>query len=296
MADVLALGECMVELAVRPDGTYALAHAGDVFNTAVYLARLGVRTEFGTALGDDEASDRIAALAAAEGVRLAHAARLPGRSPGLYMIDLDARGERRFSYWRGESAARTMLDGAAGEALLAAIPNHPWVYLTGITLSILSTQARARLDAALDRARAGGTRIAFDSNYRARGWPDMATARAVIGGAIARTDVLLAGEDEQAALGLAARARETVVKRGADGCVVDGVLVPAVGARAIDTTAAGDSFNAAYLAARLAGADPVAAARAGARLAAIVVTHRGAITPAGSTPDLASLLAGAGAP
>ena len=47
---------------------------------------------------------------------------------------------------------------------------------------------------------------------------------------------------------------------------------------------AGDSFAAAYLAARLDGADPVAAARAGHRLAGVVVCYPGAIIPRGAMP------------
>ena len=48
----------------------------------------------------------------------------------------------------------------------------------------------------------------------------------------------------------------------------------------VDSTAAGDSFNAGYLAARLLGADPPEAARLGNRLAARVIAHPGAIVPA----------------
>ena len=52
----------------------------------------------------------------------------------------------------------------------------------------------------------------------------------------------------------------------------------------VDTTAAGDSFAAAYIAARLAGAEPVEAARAGHRLAGVVVCHPGAIIPRAAMP------------
>jgi 2-dehydro-3-deoxygluconokinase len=57
-----------------------------------------------------------------------------------------------------------------------------------------------------------------------------------------------------------------------------------VTAPVVDTTAAGDSFAAAYVAARLAGAGPMDAARAGHRLAGIVVCHSGAIIPSTAMP------------
>ena len=60
---------------------------------------------------------------------------------------------------------------------------------------------------------------------------------------------------------------------------------PAAGV--VDTTAAGDSFAAAYLAARLRGAAPAEAARAGHALAGAVVRHPGAIIPRDAMPDLA---------
>ena len=58
----------------------------------------------------------------------------------------------------------------------------------------------------------------------------------------------------------------------------------------VDTTAAGDSFAAAYIAARLAGAEPVEAARAGHRLGGVVVCYPGAIIPRSAMP--ASILPG----
>ena len=54
----------------------------------------------------------------------------------------------------------------------------------------------------------------------------------------------------------------------------------------VDSTAAGDSFNAGYLAARLLGADRPSAARLGNRLAARVVAHPGAIIPAHAMADV----------
>src|SRR5690625_2352267 len=50
-------------------------------------------------------------------------------------------------------------------------------------------------------------------------------------------------------------------------------------AQVIDTTAADDTFNASYLAARLQGASAAEAARQGNRCAGIVIQHRGGVIP-----------------
>ena len=39
-------------------------------------------------------------LASAEGIKTELMLRVPGRLPGLYLIETDTKGERRFTYWR----------------------------------------------------------------------------------------------------------------------------------------------------------------------------------------------------
>src|SRR5215467_12209996 len=107
---IVCVGEVMVELAHGADGRYGLAYGGDTFNTAVYLARAGVPVAYATALGDDPYSDGAAALAAAEGVSCDLVQRVPGRTMGLYLIETDPSGERRFTYWRDRAPARELFE------------------------------------------------------------------------------------------------------------------------------------------------------------------------------------------
>jgi 2-dehydro-3-deoxygluconokinase len=298
-AQVVAIGECMVELARGSDGRFALAYGGDTFNTSVYLARCHVPVSYVSALGDDPYSAAILDLAGREGVDTTHVARKAGRMPGLYLIETSATGERSFHYWRDRSPAREVFDDAPGAELVQALAAASVVYLSGITLSLYGEAGRARLEATLAAARRAGARIAFDGNYRPRGWGgDAAGARGSFARMLALTDIALPTfDDEQALWGDAdpaatiARLRalgvgEIAVKIGPQGVVVAAggggatthVPVPAP-VVAIDTTAAGDSFNAAYLARRLAGVAPAEAALAGHRLAGVVIRHRGAIVP-----------------
>src|SRR5829696_6032161 len=115
MPTVASIGECMIELFELADGRFARAWGGDTLNTAIYLARLGVAVDYVTALGDDTWSEEMVAGWQAEGVGTGRVVRLPGRLPGLYVIQTDAGGERRFSYWRGEAPARELFDLPAAE-------------------------------------------------------------------------------------------------------------------------------------------------------------------------------------
>ncbi len=286
----------MLELSEHPDGRLTRSFGGDTLNTALYLARLGISTDYVTALGDDAFSDEMLAAWAAEGIGTGLVARVPGRLPGLYLIQTEASGERRFFHWRDSAPVRQLFRLAETAAIEAALARARLVYLSGITLSLFDAGSRDRLFGALAGARANGVRIAFDTNFRARGWPDPATARDAFRRAFRASDVVLASTEDHAALFgesgpdavaaalLSAGVAERIVKDPSPSCrvfadgtdtVVAAGPVPAV----VDTTAAGDSFAAAYLAARLAGRDPPAAARAGHDLAGLVVQHRGAIIP-----------------
>ena len=286
---VACAGECMVELREVADGSLRRGYGGDTLNTAVYLARLGVSVDYVTALGDDPWSDEMLAGWRAEGVGTGHVHQLHGRLPGLYIIQTDAAGERRFSYWRDSAAARQLFDHVDVEAL----SGFDVIYVSGITLSIFAPDARETLFSTLQRVRERGGRVVFDTNFRPRGWPDRDVARTLYRRMFGVAHLLFAStEDLTLLFGPAGEAelrsfeagREIVLKAEHPACRVlhDGRDVT-VRARpvqqVVDTTAAGDSFAAAYLAARLSGAEPEAAARAGHDLAGLVVGHPGALIP-----------------
>jgi 2-dehydro-3-deoxygluconokinase len=307
-----AIGECMIELQrmsePKPGAAGAMDYrfGGDTLNAAVYLARLLdpalARVAYVTGLGTDGMSDEMVDAWQAEGIDTASVLRLPERLPGIYLIETDPAGERHFHYWRRDAAARHWLDAPGAETVLERLAAARLCYLSGISLAILAQAPRARLLAALAACRAQGGSVVFDNNYRPRLWDDAAAARAAYAAALRHSDLALLTLDDEAALygdadPLAAihRARacgvsEVVVKRGAASCLVwhDGVLHEIGAERAatvVDTTAAGDSFGAAYVAARLAGRGPEAAARAGHRLAGAVIGVRGAIIPRTAMPD-----------
>ncbi|MDF2793141.1 MAG: ketodeoxygluconokinase [Pseudomonas orientalis] len=294
---IALIGECMIELQHRADGSLHQSFGGDTLNTAVYLRRElgGVGTvDYVTALGDDSFSDAMCQQWAEEGLGLGMVQRLPGRLPGLYCIQTDARGERKFLYWRNEAAVRDCFTTPAAEPILAALPGYDLVYFSGITLAVLGEVGRERLLETLVETRRLGGKVVFDNNYRPRLWADVEAARVAYRKVLAEVDIaLLTEDDERALFGYEDSERvfaaypeiaEVVLKRGADACLIrcagERFAVPALKVqKVVDTTAAGDSFSAAYLAGRLKGASPEEAALAGHRLASRVIQVPGALIP-----------------
>jgi len=294
---VVSIGEALIELVRGGDGRFGIGCSGDTFNVAVYLARAGIDSAFATALGDDPYSEAIRALAAAEGVASDYMLRTRGRLPGLAVVDTDAAGARRHYDWRDESPARELFElpdwGRVADGLVKA----KLVYFSGITLSLYSNTGLGRFLAAVELARQQGVKIAFDGNFRAHGWRgDLSRARAVFMEALKRVDIALPTYDDEAVLWgdpspeatverlQAFGIGEIVVKNGpnsalvAAGGVSEFVPVPEV-VEPVDPMAAGDGFNAGYIAARLSGDGPSTAAAAAHRLAGQVIRHRGAIMP-----------------
>lgn len=292
---IMTIGECMVELAPLEDGTFNRNFAGDSFNSAWYLRRLlpaDALVDYCSAVGTDRISDRMLSFIGDAGIGTRHVARVSDRTVGLYMIELD-KGERSFIYWRDRSAAKLLAEDPA--RLRTAVAGKTLLLFSGITLAILSAEHRANLLTVLREARTAGALVVFDPNMRLRLWPDAATMCAAVSEAASVADIVLPSFDEDGpnfgdatpeatiARYRAAGVRTVVVKNGAGEVVAEDEgegqarYQPVPVADVVDTTAAGDSFNAGFLAARLAGQSLEAAIVAGSAVSAKVIRARGAL-------------------
>jgi 2-dehydro-3-deoxygluconokinase len=298
---VVCVGEPLLELGRGADGTFTAACAGDSFNTAIYLARAGLSVGFATAVGDDPYSDSIVALALAEGLAANLILRMPGRLPALALVERGRAGERVSRVWGDGAPARELFELPDWMRIAQSLIAARLIYFSGITLSLYSNNGLGRFFAALEVARQQGAKVAFDGNFRPSGWKgNLARTRSVFMEALKRVDIALPAFDDEAVLwgdpspeSTVARLQafgvgEIVVKNGPNSALIGSaaaapgalefvpvpeILVP------VDPTAAGDGFNAGYLAARLSGSAPAQAASAAHRLAGNIISHAGALLP-----------------
>ncbi|WP_371418400.1 sugar kinase [Agrobacterium sp. MA01] len=298
MGRIVSIGECMGELSeTGSPGMLSMGFAGDTLNTAYYLRHsLGQdwQVDYVSAVGTDGLSDSMVDFLKSEGIGTDHVRRLPDKTIGLYYITLKD-GERSFTYWRNDSAARRLASDPA--ALNRALEGADLAYWSGITLAILSNQDRLALIEALGQFAGKGGTVVFDPNLRPRLWDNPETMRGWVHRAAAVSDLCLPSfEDEATWFGdadpaatakryQAEGARRVIVKNGSEDVTFAGssgelsrFSIPSV-EHVVDTTAAGDSFNAGYLAAELNGASVENAVAAGARLAGRVIGARGALVP-----------------
>ena len=301
-ASVAVIGECMLELThsnASSDGVALpmnMRYGGDTINTSIYLSRNGISVSYVTGLGDDIMSDWMLNEWAKEGIDCTHVTRMQHSTPGMYMVNVNEDGERSFLYWRKNSpASRAFDEPASAEAIFKSISSYQYLYLSGISLAILTGDARKRLLGLIEPYREKGGKIVFDGNYRPNMWSSAEEARQTYLDIYKITDIALPTFEDEALLfgydsaqeAITAIQRlgvsELVLKMGAEGCFTleDGDLhhIKTDAVIPVDTTAAGDSFNAGYLAARLKGQNCLSACGAGHKLAAKVIQHQGAIIP-----------------
>lgn len=296
MTSILGIGECMVELSSAGAGLWRQGFSGDVFNTLWYAraqARHDVKVAFHTALGTDPLSDQLLEFGQSAGIDCTNIPRFEDRKPGLYSIHLDG-AERSFTYWRDTSAARMMM--RQPETLWSKIEAAEMIYFSGITLAILPDEDCQLLLNNLQARKKKTSAIVFDPNIRLHLWQDKDRMRSVISQAASLSDIVLPSFDDETAAFGDRNPKETVQRYrglGAEHVVVKNGSAETVHLQAdtmtsfavarvddvIDTTAAGDSFNGAYIAALLGGLCVADAIQAAQRCAGQVIKHKGALVP-----------------
>ncbi|MDX2369480.1 MAG: sugar kinase [Colwellia sp.] len=295
MADIAIIGEVMLELSPLSKKNFALGISGDTYNSACTLAGLGINTTYITSLGDGQSAKAVRHDAVQRGVHLLEPKATINKSPGIYMINNDATGERFFDYWRSDSAASYLFNNEdLLLPLLKQVENHDYIYLSGITLALMSESCRSKLHRFLIGYRNQGGKVIFDPNYRPQLWSDKTTAKQAIDEMLMYVDVYLPGFEEEEILFnstslddatrrlLTIEANEVVIKNGPENCLlitrgeVERVeITPSTDV--VDTTGAGDNFNGGYIGARLSDIPAIDAIKFAAKAASQILMIRGGV-------------------
>lgn len=299
MKNIFLLGECMIELmsASQESSSNLMSQsfAGDVFNTGVYLKRTftEVNTHLVTAVGNDKFSLDMIQYFESENIDTRLVFKSKNKIPGLYSIQLDEQGERSFTYWRENSAARQIME-YIDDAAINTLSKGDMFFFSGISLAVIKPQARANFWLLIDRLRASGVKIVFDPNYRPRLWNGPKEAQQQFELALQKCDLSLPGVDDfEQLFGMTTveevsnycksfDINELIIKNGAETILVvaDGKtskfsITPVE--NVVDTTSAGDSFNGVYLGARMQGYPINGAIALASKAAGFVIQHKGAI-------------------
>lgn len=297
MSNIYFLGECMVELRAIEANTMHQSFAGDVYNSAVYLKRCfpAIRSSIVTAVGQDNLSTKMLEVFEAENINASLAFRHNSKVPGMYLIETDDTGERSFTYWRSDSAARKVVD-FLNTNVIEQFKQNDMFFFSGISLAVIEEGARDIFWQKLAQIQQAGVKIVFDPNYRARLWRDEAQAKAQFEQAFKVCDLALPGVEDLAELYSIETTHEVIdfchqynineviVKNGPasvitseNGAIVIHEITPVT--HVVDTTSAGDAFNGVYLGARLSGRNVSDAVQLAAKAAGTVIQHPGAIAP-----------------
>ena len=299
--DIVALGEPLIEFSADASGglvdgaRFVAGCGGDTCNFVVAVSRLGGRAGYIGRIGDDPFAGLLRSRWAQEDVDARHVGIDPSARTGIYFITRENQAHT-FTYYRRDSAASRITPEDLPEDY---IRQARWLHVSGISQAISET-AVAAVDKAIAIAREAQTIVSYDPNLRLKLWP-LSKARDVIHRTVARVDILLPSYEDAVQLTgsqdpekivrtyLAMGPGTVVLKLGAEGALLgvrsapkgDPVLthVAACPVEAIDTSGAGDTFDAAFAVSRLSGQPRVACVRFANAAGALVTTGIGTIAP-----------------
>jgi len=297
MKRIVIIGESMLELSPAGPDLWQQSFAGDVHSLAVYLKRCApeaMQVSFMTAVGVDASSSELISSLQQEDIDTSLIYKHPSKTLGLYMINNTPSGERSFQYWRNDSAAKQVMHLHQVQFLAKDFSAPDQVFFSGISLAILDKDSRTLFWNFIHRLKQEGTQVIFDPNYRAKLWSSVEDCKTQYELAFHASNLILPSLEDftnlyqlDSATAVskflsAYQIDEIIIKDGPAPIIYQSpqeqleIAIEPV-SQVIDTTAAGDSFNGSYLAARARGLEPERAIRFAAQISALVIQHKGAI-------------------
>ena len=287
--DLICIGEPLLEFNQQSNGQYLMGHGGDTSNCAIAAARQGAKVGYFTQLGKDAFGKSFLELWQSENIDTSYIKQIDHAHTGIYFVTHNENGHE-FSYFRANSAASLMTPQSLP---VEALQNVKILHVSGISQAISGTAADTVFKA-IEIVKNAGGRISYDTNLRLKLWP-LERCKAVTHAAMSQCDIALPGLDDAIQLTGLSSPDDIVdfyLKLGASIVALTlghkGTLVATQCKRklitgkvvdAIDATAAGDTFDGAFLARLIEGDDPFDAAEYANAAAALSTMGYGAVAP-----------------
>src|SRR5215213_470420 len=262
--DVLAVGRSSIDLYANEVGvafteikSFAAYVGGCPTNISVASRRLGLRTAILNPLGDDLVADFVLNFLEKEGVDTTFSRRKPGRRTSAFLLGIEPPDRFSLVPYRDNCPD---LELTVDDVQLAPIAESRALLLTGTGLSRQPSRGATRY--AAERARAAGTKVVLDLDFRAELWPDESAYGVEIRSFLPLADVVLGTADEVEKAGLenwpetasagSQSPEALVVKRGAESTLVypaGGEMIEAATfpVEVLNVLGAGDAFAGGFL-------------------------------------------------
>ena len=249
--DLLAIGECLVEFRKTGDGLLSQSFAGDTFNSLFYASRLGLKTSYLSAIGNDEYSSELVRFMDDEDIGRNNLLHRTTRRNGAYLIETDAKKNSHLTFWRKDSAATTLLQSYSATRLQKRLTNTRYFLFSMIALGML--RKGERLIEALTTLPSDVTTI-FDLNYRASLWKNRDEYLQTIS-LVKHADYVMhsSSDGEIKPQLLEQLTPKAIIKRNADAptVVAESSSICEIPthkcSKFVDATGAGDAFNAGFI-------------------------------------------------
>ena len=291
--NVCSIGEAMIEISNIKNSLYNQSFAGDTLNFCNYLDKKKLNAFFLSAIGKSEINQSLLDFVKSKNISTKYIKQINQFEIGLYLIKNKDNGEKQFFYWRDESAAKQYFNNIDFLNLYKELKNFDYIYFSGITLSIIHISKLNNFIKLLKLLKRKKIKIVFDFNIRPSRW-NKKNLNIFLDSVLKFVDIcFLSGEDmnywknkndiksyEQIVRKY--KLKHSIFRKNAKFTYVflnktRYVFKNKLLKRVVDTSGAGDGFNAAYLSNFIVNNDPVLALKAGSSLGSKIVMKKGAI-------------------
>ena len=290
---ICAIGECMMELSNAKHALYSQSIAGDTLNFSSYLDKNIFDISYFTAVGISEISKRVISFLQKQKIKTNLVSQISSHEVGLYLIENSKIGEKIFYYWRDNSAAKFFFNNQNIKKCQNQLKKFQYVYFSGITLSLFDDNNFHKFLILIEFLKKKQIKIMFDFNIRIKKWSKKKLF-SYFSKTLPFVDILFSsGEDLNFLKGNASLRtfKNLIQKYNIEHAIYRNnarlnysfykdesyFIKNKIKNKVVDTSGAGDGYNATYISKFIKFNDPQKALHAASEIGAKIVMKKGAI-------------------